>query len=82
MSLLSEMCYCCGEQGPPAWPLNAQMTPREKKNREEREGEHCLKLPTSNLSPGLIIWLRQVMCCHLPQINKPFEDANQGEERD
>lgn len=29
MSLLSEACYCCGEWGPCAWPLNAQMTPSE-----------------------------------------------------
>lgn len=31
MLLLSEACYCCGEWGPSAWPLNAQMTPGEKK---------------------------------------------------
>lgn len=28
MSLLSEACYCCGERGLSARPLNAQMTPR------------------------------------------------------
>lgn len=30
MSLFSEACYCCGELGQSVWPLNAQMTPREK----------------------------------------------------
>lgn len=49
MSLLFEACYCCGERGLAAWPLNAQMTPREKK----RSG-HYLKRPTSYLSSGLI----------------------------
>lgn len=60
MSLLSEACYCCGERGQSAWPLNAQMTPRKKK--EQKKGGHYFKRPTSNLSPGLISWLGQVMC--------------------
>lgn len=34
MSLLSEACYCCGERGLSAWPLNAEMTPREKKRKK------------------------------------------------
>lgn len=67
MSLLSEACYCCGERGLSARPLNAQMTPRGENKGGGGGGGGCggvhyFKRPTSNLSPGLISRLRQVMC--------------------
>lgn len=42
MSLLSEACYCCGERGLSARPLNAQMTPRgENKGGDSGGGGGC-----------------------------------------
>lgn len=73
MSMLAEACYCCGERGPSASPLKAEMTPSEQR-------VHYFYGTTSNFSPGLISWLREVMCkSQLLQINKPCEDANQDE---